>query len=143
MHNLKETEWLTVNKILLELYDISDIEGFANKVLRVFRMLIPYCKGYFIIFDSDWQICREYSSYVEMGLSGREEKPTVIFVTHDIEEAVFLSSKVYVLTARPGTVKKEVPILLPYSRDLSLKDTEQFIRLRKEVNALFEHLQYH
>lgn len=67
------------------------------------------------------------------------EKPTVIFVTHDIEEAVFLSSKVYVLTARPGTVKAEVPILLPYDRDLSLKDTEQFIRLRKEVNALIEH----
>ena len=66
MYNLKETEWLTVNKILLELYDISDIEGFANRVLRVFRMLIPYCKGYFIIFDSDGQICREYSSYVEM-----------------------------------------------------------------------------
>ncbi len=69
----------------------------------------------------------------------QEEKPTVIFVTHDIEEAVFLSSKVYVLTQRPGTVKAEVPILLPYNRDLALKDTEQFIRLRKEVNALIEH----
>ena len=69
----------------------------------------------------------------------QEEKPTVIFVTHDIDEAVFLSSKVYVLTSRPGMVKKEVPILLPYNRELSLKDTEQFIRLRKEVNALIEH----
>ena len=51
----------------------------------------------------------------------QEEKPTVIFVTHDIEEAVFLSSKIYVLTQRPGTVKAEVPVLLPYDRDLSLK----------------------
>lgn len=67
------------------------------------------------------------------------EKPTVLFVTHDIEEAVFLSSKIYVLTSRPGTVKKEVPIFLPYDRDLSLKDTEQFIKIRKEVNALIEH----
>lgn len=67
------------------------------------------------------------------------EKPTVLFVTHDIEEAVFLSSKIYVLTSRPGTVKKEVPIYLPYERDLSLKDTEQFINLRKEVNGLIEH----
>lgn len=31
------------------------------------------------------------------------EKPTVLFVTHDIEEAVFLSSKIFVLTSRPGT----------------------------------------
>lgn len=67
------------------------------------------------------------------------EKPTVLFVTHDIEEAVFLSSKIYVLTSRPGTVKKEVPVFLPYDRDLSLKDTEQFIKLRKEVNGLIEH----
>lgn len=67
------------------------------------------------------------------------EKPTVLFVTHDIEEAVFLSSKIYVLTARPGTVKKEVPVYLPYDRDLSLKDTEQFIRIRREVNGLIDH----
>ena len=66
MYTLKETEWLTVNKVLLELYDISDIENFANRVLRVFRMLIPYCKGYFIIFDEKEQICKEYSSYLEM-----------------------------------------------------------------------------
>lgn len=67
------------------------------------------------------------------------EKPTVLFVTHDIEEAVFLSSKIYVLTSRPGTVKKEVPVFLPYERDLSLKDSEQFIKIRKEVNGLIEH----
>jgi NitT/TauT family transport system ATP-binding protein len=71
----------------------------------------------------------------------QEEKPTVLFVTHDIEEAVFLSNKIYVLTSRPGTVKQEVPVLLPYHRDLSLKDTEPFISLRKQVNGLIEHEQ--
>ncbi len=69
----------------------------------------------------------------------QEEKPTVIFVTHDIEEAVFLSSKIYVLTQRPGTVKADVPVLLPYDRDLSLKDTDEFIELRRKVNQLIEH----
>lgn len=67
------------------------------------------------------------------------EKPTIMFVTHDIEEAIFLSSKIYVLTSTPGTVKKEVPVILPYDRDLSLKDTDKFIQLRKEVNSLIEH----
>lgn len=67
------------------------------------------------------------------------EKPTVLFVTHDIEEAVFLSSKIYVLTSRPGTIKEEVPVFLPYDRELSLKDTEQFISIRKQVNGLIEH----
>lgn len=69
----------------------------------------------------------------------QEEKPTVLFVTHDIEEAVFLSSKIYVMTARPGTIKAEIPILLSYKRDLSLKDTSEFINLRKKVNGLIEH----
>ena len=67
------------------------------------------------------------------------EKPTIMFVTHDIEEAIFLSSKIYVLTSTPGTVKKEVPVILPYDRELSLKDSERFIQIRKEVNSLIEH----
>ena len=67
------------------------------------------------------------------------EKPTVLFVTHDIEEAVFLSSRIFVLTSRPGTVKKEIPVYLPYERDLQLKDTEEFIKIRREVNSLIEH----
>ena len=67
------------------------------------------------------------------------EKPTVLFVTHDIEEAVFLSSKIFVLSSRPGTVKREIPVFLPYECDLSLKDTEQFIKIRREVNSLIDH----
>ena len=67
------------------------------------------------------------------------EKPTIMFVTHDIEEAIFLSSKIYVLTSTPGTVKKEVQIILPYDRELSLKDSERFIQIRKDVNSLIEH----
>ncbi len=67
------------------------------------------------------------------------EKPTIMFVTHDIEEAIFLSSKIYVLTSVPGTVKKEVQVILPYERELSLKDSERFIQIRKEVNSLIEH----
>lgn len=66
MYTLKETEWLTVNNVLLDLYDISDIEEFTGKVLRIFRMLIPYYKGYFIVFDENDEIRREYSAHVDM-----------------------------------------------------------------------------
>ncbi len=64
------------------------------------------------------------------------EKPTVIFVTHDIDEAVFLSTKIYVLSARPGRLNKEVPVYLPYKRDLGIKDSEEFRELKEEINAL-------
>ena len=69
----------------------------------------------------------------------QEEKPTVIFVTHDIEEAVFLSSKIYVVTQRAGTVKAEVPVVLDYAGDVALIDTDEFIGLRRKVNQLIEH----
>lgn len=64
------------------------------------------------------------------------ERPTVIFITHDIEEAVFLSKRVYVMSARPGRIKEEVPIYLPYKRTLELKDTQEFIELRKKVDRI-------
>jgi NitT/TauT family transport system ATP-binding protein len=66
----------------------------------------------------------------------QKHRTTVVFVTHDIEEAVFLATKIYAMSARPGTVKKEIPVYLPYERTLELKDTAEFIALRREVNEL-------
>ena len=45
---LKETEWLTINNVLLELYAQEDFACFAQKLMRVIRMLIPYSKGYLL-----------------------------------------------------------------------------------------------
>jgi NitT/TauT family transport system ATP-binding protein len=50
---------------------------------------------------------------------------TVVFVTHDIEEAVYLGDRVVVLTARPARVKEEVEIKLPRPRDLDIKKSAQ------------------
>ena len=68
----------------------------------------------------------------------QEEKPTIAFVTHDIEEAVFLSTKIYVMSARPGTVKEVVDVFLPYDRTLELKDTSEFIKIRRYVANLLD-----
>jgi NitT/TauT family transport system ATP-binding protein len=46
---------------------------------------------------------------------------TIVFVTHDIEEAVYLGDRVVVLTARPGRIREEVPIDLPRPRELDVK----------------------
>lgn len=66
----------------------------------------------------------------------QKERPTIIFITHDIEEAVFLATRIYVMSARPGKIIAEVPNYLPYDRDLDLKDTKEFIELRREVNRI-------
>lgn len=65
-----------------------------------------------------------------------KEHPTVVFITHDIEEAVFLANKIYVMSARPGRVIKEIQVHLPHKRGLELKDTPEFIQLRKSINEM-------
>ena len=69
----------------------------------------------------------------------RTEKKTVIFVTHQIDEAVFLSDRVIVLGARPGTVRADISVDLPRPRELTLKRTERFAELVDEIWELIEH----
>jgi len=58
---------------------------------------------------------------------------TVVFVTHDIEEAVYLGDRVVVLTARPARVKEEVEIALPRPRDLDIKKSAQCHEYRNYI----------
>ena len=48
MQILKENEWNTINNMLLEIYSIRNFKKFTSTLLKMFRMLIPYTKGYFI-----------------------------------------------------------------------------------------------
>lgn len=59
-----------------------------------------------------------------------EDRQTVLLITHDIEEALLLADKIYVLTARPATLKTEIPIAIPRPRNVT--DTG-FIGLKKEL----------
>ena len=73
-----------------------------------------------------------------LGIWERERK-TVLFVTHDIEEAIFLASRVVVMTARPGRIKAEVLIELPHPRHYTIKTSAEFsalkARLTEEIRA--------
>lgn len=60
-------------------------------------------------------------------------RTTVIFITHSIQEAVYLSSRVVVMSARPGRIVKDIPIPLPQPRDPEIRDTEEFFHLMHEV----------
>lgn len=63
---------------------------------------------------------------------GATEK-TILFVTHQIEEAVFLADRVLVLTARPATVKLSVTIDLARPRDLTVKRKPEFIHYEEAI----------
>jgi NitT/TauT family transport system ATP-binding protein len=67
------------------------------------------------------------------------DRKTVLFVTHDIDEAIFMANRVAVLTARPGRIKTEIAITLPRPRHYTLKTTPEFsaykARLTEEIRS--------
>jgi NitT/TauT family transport system ATP-binding protein len=58
---------------------------------------------------------------------------TVLFVTHDIEEAAYLADRVVVFSASPGRIKATMPTTLPRPRGLELKKTHPFVELRNHL----------
>jgi ABC-type nitrate/sulfonate/bicarbonate transport system ATPase subunit len=67
-----------------------------------------------------------------LGIWERDQK-TVLFVTHDIEEAIFLGSRVIVMSARPGRIKAEIAVDLPHPRSYKIKTTPGFIGLKERL----------
>jgi len=61
---------------------------------------------------------------------------TILFVTHDVEEAVFLSDRVFIMTARPGRIKAEIGIPLERPRSYELKASEAFLTLKRQALTL-------
>ncbi len=61
------------------------------------------------------------------------ERTTVLFVTHDIEEAIFLANRVVVMTARPGRIKADLTVALPHPRHYTLKTTPEFSALKAQI----------
>jgi NitT/TauT family transport system ATP-binding protein len=61
------------------------------------------------------------------------DRKTVLFVTHDIEEAIFMASRVVVMTARPGRIKADVAVDLPHPRRYTVKTTPEFNALKARL----------
>jgi NitT/TauT family transport system ATP-binding protein len=63
----------------------------------------------------------------------QRERRTVVFVTHSIAEAVYLSTRIVVMSPRPGRILKVIESTLPDARHLGLRDTPEFMALAHEV----------
>jgi len=71
----------------------------------------------------------------QLDIIQRSEQKTIIFVTHDVEEAIFLADRIFIFSARPARILEEVRVcdLLPAERNLETKDSEVFFKLRNRI----------
>ncbi|MCX2863627.1 ABC transporter ATP-binding protein [Paucibacter sp. PLA-PC-4] len=75
---------------------------------------------------------RELMQELLLGIWERERK-TVLFVTHDIDEAIFMGSRVVVMSARPGRIKSDLPSPFAHPRHYSIKTAPEFAALKREL----------
>ena len=75
---------------------------------------------------------RELMQELLQGIWEAEQK-TVLFVTHDIDEAIFMGSRVVVMSARPGRIKCDLPVPIAHPRHYSVKTTPVFTELKAKL----------
>ncbi len=62
-----------------------------------------------------------------------QTRTTFLMITHDVEESIFLSQRIYMLSTHPGRIKEEIKIELPQHRDLEIKLSSDFIEIKRNV----------
>jgi NitT/TauT family transport system ATP-binding protein len=135
----------------MELLVMAKIDDFAGRLPRQLsggmRQRVSICRA--LIHDPGILLMDEPFSALdaitrdEMGVElsriWQANRKTVLFVTHSIREAVFLSDRVVVMGRRPATVVQELDIDLPRPRDIAIMESEPFNayvrRLRKAIEA--------
>lgn len=80
-------------------------------------------------------LTRELMQELLLGIWGKKPH-TVVFITHDVEEAVFLADRVVVMGAQPGRVREIVPVELPRPRSAAARGDPRLARLRAEIGEL-------
>ena len=63
----------------------------------------------------------------------KEMNSTILFITHDIEEAILLSNRIYIISEKPAIIKGEIIVNLPKERNENIVTTEEFINIKKQI----------
>jgi NitT/TauT family transport system ATP-binding protein len=135
----------------IELLDIAGIADFADRLPHELsggmQQRAGICRA--LIQDPDLLLMDEPFSALdamtrdEMNLEllriWERDRKTVVFITHSISEAIFLSDRVVVMSKRPARILEEVAIALPRPRVLEIQDTAPFNALRAHVRSLIQH----
>ncbi|WP_066894661.1 ABC transporter ATP-binding protein [Clostridium nigeriense] len=66
----------------------------------------------------------------------KEMKSTILFITHDIEEAILLSDRIYIISEKPAIIKGEIKVNLSNDRNGNVVTSKEFIEIKKEILSL-------
>jgi NitT/TauT family transport system ATP-binding protein len=78
---------------------------------------------------------RQFMQEALMAILAKERK-TVIFITHGVEEAAFLSTRVVVMAANPGRVREIIPVEISFPREAAIKATPEFLKIRSRIDKV-------
>lgn len=144
MQGVKKAEWKKRAQYYIDLVGLTGFEdSYPVKLSGGMQQRVgiarAYCNDPDVIFmDEPFGHLDAQTRYLmeeEIEKICSKEKRTVIFVTNNVEEAIYLADRIVVLTDMPTTVKKEYVIEIPRPRDYTSK---QFLSLREEITQCVE-----
>lgn len=112
----------------------KDLSGGMKQRVAIARTLIN--KPRVVLMDEPFGALDPYTRWEMQGLLldvSRTEDNTILFVTHDVSEAVYLADTVYVLSSRPARVLHKVDVPFFQTRDIGLKSSNEFRAIEKQL----------
>jgi len=118
----------------------SELSGGMQQRVAIARALVT--EPEVLLMDEPFgaldALTREHLNEELLGIWERQ-RATVVFITHDIGEAVYLSDRVLVMSTRPGRVIADIPIDLPRPRRPEMRAADPYVQASMEIRALIPH----
>lgn len=146
----RKNEYQDAKKRLFDLLDklgialplknyLYQLSGGQRNLVAILRTLIY--KPDVILFDEPFSAL-DYENRMSLQKTllklWEEEKTTILFISHDIEEAIFLANRLVILSKLPAKIKSIVNVNFPYPRDHVLYEDEEFFALKKQCLEIFK-----
>ncbi len=145
----KRKAWIERARQLLEIFGLGAFhDRYPSELSGGMRQRVSICRAMLgdpeiLLMDEPFAALDAFTRddlNLELQANTLRTRATTVFITHNIDEAIFLGDQVVVLDRRPGRIALVLDVDLPRPRPLSVRETREFVEYRGEVRRTFEHL---